>query len=191
MLFTNVSFLFLLTEGPGHHRYTAEHDKCKHDEHYRLPGQDLWTFWQNKVISVLLEEYSRSCWCTCDREEFPVWSTFLLVVTPNWFCCCFAACEWQDQTKGLKMTWALCCRTKNLHVLSKSPLKIPPSSHAKHLGLSDSDKELILSLASFQRYGGISVGGVNSQVRLTEEEVQSAFDDLRKLFAAFPVRNYK
>ncbi|XP_075891700.1 phospholipid-transporting ATPase ABCA1 [Nelusetta ayraudi] len=35
------------------------------------------------------------------------------------------------------------------------------------------------------RYGGISVGGVNSQVRLTDEEVQSVFTDLQKLFAAY------
>lgn len=49
----------------------------------------------------------------------------------------------------------------------------------------------MLSLALFQRYGGISVGGVNSQVRLTEEEVQSAFDDLRNLFAEYQVRDYK
>lgn len=49
----------------------------------------------------------------------------------------------------------------------------------------------MLSLALFQRYGGISAGGMNSQVRLTEEEVQSAFDDLRKLFAPYLVRNYK
>lgn len=41
----------------------------------------------------------------------------------------------------------------------------------------------------FQRYGGISVGGVNSQVWLTEEEVQSALTDLQKLFAVYQVRN--
>lgn len=52
--------LFVLTEGPEHHRYTAEHDECEHDEHYRLPGQDIWTFRKNKVLSVLMLEYCLS-----------------------------------------------------------------------------------------------------------------------------------
>lgn len=40
---------------------------------------------------------------------------------------------------------------------------------------------------SFQRYGGISVGGVNSQVRLTEARIESAFSDLQNLLASYQV----
>lgn len=40
---------------------------------------------------------------------------------------------------------------------------------------------------SFQRYGGISVGGVNSQVRLTEEGIESVISDLQDLFASYQV----
>nr|XP_019951227.1 PREDICTED: ATP-binding cassette sub-family A member 1-like isoform X1 [Paralichthys olivaceus]XP_019951229.1 PREDICTED: ATP-binding cassette sub-family A member 1-like isoform X1 [Paralichthys olivaceus]XP_019951230.1 PREDICTED: ATP-binding cassette sub-family A member 1-like isoform X1 [Paralichthys olivaceus] len=35
------------------------------------------------------------------------------------------------------------------------------------------------------RYGGVSVGGVNSQVRLTEDAIEVAFRDLRDLFSSF------
>uniref|UniRef100_A0A8D3AFJ7 P-type phospholipid transporter n=1 Tax=Scophthalmus maximus TaxID=52904 RepID=A0A8D3AFJ7_SCOMX len=35
------------------------------------------------------------------------------------------------------------------------------------------------------RFGGISVGGVNSQVRLTEEEIEVAFRDLKDIFSSF------
>ncbi|XP_051285464.1 phospholipid-transporting ATPase ABCA1-like isoform X2 [Dicentrarchus labrax] len=35
------------------------------------------------------------------------------------------------------------------------------------------------------RYGGISVGGVNSQVRLTEAAIEAAFRDLKDLFSSF------
>lgn len=42
-------------------------------------------------------------------------------------------------------------------------------------------------VVSFQRYGGISVGGVNSQVRLTEEKIESTFSDLQNLFASYRV----
>ncbi|XP_070849905.1 phospholipid-transporting ATPase ABCA1-like [Chaetodon trifascialis] len=35
------------------------------------------------------------------------------------------------------------------------------------------------------RYGGISVGGVNSQVRLTEPAIKAAFRDLQELFGSF------
>lgn len=191
---TDVSFFFVWTEGAEHHRYTAEHDKCQHDEHYRLPGQDIRTFWQNKVISVLVEEYCCSSW----YKKCFVWSTFLLVVVLNCLRRRFVACEWQDQQNDWK--WLACfgCWTKNPHVLSKSPLKnIHPPCQAKHLGPTDRHEEEevlpspMLSLVLFERYGGISVGGVNSQVRLTEEEVESIVDDLRKLFAAYQVCIYK
>ncbi|XP_058480898.1 phospholipid-transporting ATPase ABCA1-like isoform X2 [Solea solea] len=35
------------------------------------------------------------------------------------------------------------------------------------------------------RYGGFSVGGVNSQVRLTEEEIEAAFVDLKDILSSF------
>lgn len=38
------------------------------------------------------------------------------------------------------------------------------------------------------RFGGISVGGVNSQVRLTEEEIETTLRDLRNLLGPFLVR---
>ncbi|XP_041821372.1 phospholipid-transporting ATPase ABCA1-like [Chelmon rostratus] len=37
------------------------------------------------------------------------------------------------------------------------------------------------------RYGGISVGAVNSQVRLTEATIEAAFKDLKDLFSSFQV----
>uniref|UniRef100_A0A8C4INI3 P-type phospholipid transporter n=1 Tax=Dicentrarchus labrax TaxID=13489 RepID=A0A8C4INI3_DICLA len=37
------------------------------------------------------------------------------------------------------------------------------------------------------RYGGISVGGVNSQVRLTEAAIEAAFRDLKDLFSSFQI----
>lgn len=46
-----------------------------------------------------------------------------------------------------------------------------------------------LCLYLLSRYGGISVGGVNSQVRLTETAIEAAFSDLRTLFSSFRVRN--
>ncbi|XP_069561182.1 phospholipid-transporting ATPase ABCA1 [Brachyistius frenatus] len=35
------------------------------------------------------------------------------------------------------------------------------------------------------RYGGISVGAINSQVRMTEAQIEAAFKDLRDLFSSF------
>lgn len=39
-----------------------------------------------------------------------------------------------------------------------------------------------------RRYGGISVGGVNSQVILTEGEIEAVMGDLRNLLGPFLVR---
>lgn len=39
------------------------------------------------------------------------------------------------------------------------------------------------------RYGGISVGGVNSQVRLTETEITATFSDLKEIFNSSQVCN--
>lgn len=47
---------------------------------------------------------------------------------------------------------------------------------------------LNLYVAPLRRYGGISVGGVNSQVRLTEEEIETAVRDLGDLLGPFLVR---
>uniref|UniRef100_A0A8C5HBH1 P-type phospholipid transporter n=1 Tax=Gouania willdenowi TaxID=441366 RepID=A0A8C5HBH1_GOUWI len=37
------------------------------------------------------------------------------------------------------------------------------------------------------RYGGISVGGINSQVRLTEAQIEDTFRDVKELFSSFQV----
>jgi len=47
-----------------------------------------------------------------------------------------------------------------------------------------------LSLSAFcrhSRYGGISVGGVNSQVRMSEAEVEASFRDLKELLRSSQV----
>lgn len=195
MLLINLSFFFLsfFTEGPEHHRYTAEHDDTEHD---RLPGQNLWTFWQNKVTSVLLDEY-----CVALVRTVTILENFQSEANSFWLwhktACVAVSLVLSDRTKQKDLK-----RLVFFAAGVKSPLKnIPSSCHAKHLELTDGDKEdLLFSVFPsadaefgllFQRYGGISVGGVNSQVRLTDEEVQSVFTDLQKLFAAYQVRNCK
>lgn len=44
------------------------------------------------------------------------------------------------------------------------------------------------SLCHF-RYGGISVGAINSQVRLNEAAIEAAFRDLKDLFSSLQVCN--
>lgn len=51
-----------------------------------------------------------------------------------------------------------------------------------HLNLTHS-----LLFVHHSRYGGISVGAVNSQVRVTEATIKATFRDLKTLFKSFQV----
>lgn len=48
---------------------------------------------------------------------------------------------------------------------------------------------LLLFFSYHSRYGGISVGGVNSQVRLNEAGIEAVFRDLKGQFSSFQVHN--